>query len=343
MRKTIFVALLSVLILSACGGQGKHSGKRGSSGKTLELMVVSDKEVYNTEVKALVDTLFAMPQPCLPQPEPMFDIVHITKSSFESVDMFRVHRNVVLLDINAENNNKVYRHIDKYSVPQVIYDIAAKDQHSLDSLLQKYEKAIKADMYDAEHKRVWKAYKSEEGIEVQQKLEKDLGISLKLSDKYSIAKLEDGFAWVRIEAKDFGIGLLIQRRPYLDKRQLEQPSLLDSIDSMMCKVPGPSEGSYMGVERRRDKETNEYLMPIEVNSVKFPSSLYCAEVRGCWRLFGNFMGGPFVSYSVLTEDNKEVVTLVGYVYCPRNKPYTKRDLLMQLESVCYSMEVVKNQ
>ena len=30
--------------------------------------------------------------------------------------------------------------------------------------------------------------------------------------------------------------------------------------------------------------------------------------------------------------------LTGYVYCPRNKPWTKRDLLMQVEGICWSYD-----
>jgi len=59
-----------------------------------------------------------------------------------------VHRNVLLLDVNPGNNNKVYHHKDRYSAPQVIYDIAAKDTCSLDSLLKAYEKTIIGEMYE---------------------------------------------------------------------------------------------------------------------------------------------------------------------------------------------------
>ena len=336
MKKTLILTLATLLLLG-CGGQSKNkNGKRGSSGKTLELMVVADKDVYTGTVKALVDSLFGDFQPCLPQPEKRFDIVQVPKSSFESVDMFRVHRNVLLLDIAPGNNNKVYHHKDKYAAPQVIFDIAAKDMHSLDSLLHIYRPTIISEMYEAEHKRVWKAYNGEKGIETEQAVKDKLGIGLTLSQNYGIARLDENFGWVRIEAKDFGMGLVVTKSDYKDRGQLEGERLLDSIDAVMNRIPGPSEGSYMGIERRRDEKNGEYLMEISSRVVQFPTGTYCVETRGCWRLFGNFMGGPFVNYALLSPDNKQILMLTGYVYCPRNKPYTKRDLLMQLESVCYS-------
>ena len=338
MKKYFFLILAALLLAGCSGHSGKSNGKRGSSGKTLELMVVADNDVYKADVKELVESLFADFQPCLPQPEKRFDIVHIPKSSFENVEMFRVHRNVLLLDINLQNNNKVYHHKDEYSAPQVIFDIAAKDRRSLDSLLRAYKPTILREMYEAEHKRVWKAYETESGFELEEKVKSTLGIGLKLSQNYGIAKLEKDFGWVRIEAKDFGMGIIIKKFDYRDKGQLEGERLLDTIDAVMRNVPGPSEGSYMGVERRRDETSGEYLMEIRSQTVPFPTGTYCVETRGCWRLYGNFMGGPFVSYAVLSPDNKQIVVLTGYVYCPRNKPYTKRDLLMQAESVCYSVK-----
>ena len=66
---------------------------------------------------------------------------------------------------------------------------------------------------------------------------------------------------------------------------------------------------------------------------------YCVETRGCWRTEGDFMGGPFVNYVVLSPDNKQVVMLTGYIYYPsgRIKTLSKRDLLMQAEGICHSL------
>ena len=62
---------------------------------------------------------------------------------------------------------------------------------------------------------------------------------------------------------------------------------------------------------------------------------YVIETRGLWRLFGDFMGGPFVCYSIVSPDGKEVVDLLGYVYCPR---FDKRDYMMQVDGICRSIK-----
>ena len=78
MKKMLPLMLLVALTLTACNPKSSEPPqKKGSSGKTLELMIVADKDVYRGETKALIDSLFGRPQVGLPVPEKMFDIVNI--------------------------------------------------------------------------------------------------------------------------------------------------------------------------------------------------------------------------------------------------------------------------
>jgi hypothetical protein len=47
------------------------------------------------------------------------------------------------------------------------------------------------------------------------------------------------------------------------------------------------------------------------------------------------MGGPFLNYAILDEENNRIISLDGYVYYPNND---KRDLLLQLEAMFYTLE-----
>lgn len=338
MRK-IFLALVSVLMLAACTQSSSDAVmKKGSSGKTLEMMIVGDKNVYCGETKQLIDSLFASPQACLPSPESKFDLVNIPVTSYKNTEMFQNHRNIIILDVNAGNPDKVYMHIDEYAAPQVIFDFAAKSDASLRELICKYEPIILREMYKAEHRRVIKAFKGMQNYGLTEEIEKQFGFKLMFSNEFSMAKSKTDFAWIRKEAKDFGIGVLVDVFPYESKSAFDELQILDRLDTIMKRhVPASLDNSYMGIERRRDGE-GYYLAPIESRKVDFDSTEYCIETRGCWRTFGDIMGGPFVTYTMLSPDKNKVVMLTGYVYCPRNKPWTKRDLLMQVESICWSMD-----
>lgn len=340
MNRKIFLPLLALLLLAACSGgpQNPDDQKKGSSGKTLELLVVANPDVYRGETKTLIDSLFARPQEGLYDPDAMFDIVNIPVSSYRNTEMFRVHRNILLLDIREDNPGKVYKHIDEYAAPQVVFDFAVKDAEALREALLKYEQNILDEFYNAEHRRVIKAFRGMYNYKLCKAIEEQFGFGLTFSNEFAMAKQDVDFAWVRKEAKDFGIGVLVDVLPYTDKKIFEEQTLLDRIDTIMRRhVPATAENSHMGLERRRD-EHGYYLAPILRRQVAFHDSPYCIETRGNWRTFGDFMGGPFVSYALLSPDQKKVIVLTGYVYCPRNKPWSKRDLLMQVESICHSID-----
>ena len=327
------------MMLAACANPSSDEPqKRGSSGKTLELLVVADPDVYCGDTKELVDSLFGRPQECLPSPESMFSVVNIPVSSYKNTEMFRTHRNVLLLDVNEENPDKVYMHIDDYAAPQVVFDFAMKNRDALQENLRTYEQVMLRELYKAEHRRMFKIFKGMQDYEINQQIKDKFGFSLMFPNEYHIAKMAEDFAWVRKEAKDFGIGVLIDVFPYESRDAFDEQHILDRLDTVMRRqVPASAPDSYMGIERRRDEQGN-YLLEIKSRVVDFDSSSYCVETRGCWRTFGDFMGGPFVTYTLLDPTEKKVVMLTGYVFCPRNKPSTKRDLLMQVESICRTVK-----
>ena len=338
MKKLCLIAVVALLFGACSPKAGTTPEKKGSSGKTLEVLVVADRNVYCGATKALVDSIFTCPQVGLPQPESRFDIVNIPMSSYENSEMFRNHRNILLMDVKPGNPDKVFLHVDEYAAPQVVVDFAARSNESLNDLLRHYEPQVLEQIYGAEHRRVIKAFAGMPNFQVNDAIRQQFGFDLMFSKEFSMAKQEDGFAWVRKEAKDFGIGVLVDMFAYRDTSIFQETQLLDRLDTVMARhVPSSAPGSYMGLERRRDNDGN-YLAPIVSKRVPFEGSDYCVETRGCWRSFGDWMGGPFVSYALLSPDKKNVIILTGYVYCPRNKPWTKRDLLMQVEGICHSLK-----
>lgn len=332
--KRILIFLSCLLMVAACGRQTAESQKKGSSGKTLEVLLVADKNIYNGDTKELIDSLFRRPQLGMMQVEPIFDVVNIPVSSYKNSEMFRVHRNVILCDVNPENPNKVYKHVDQFAAPQIVYDFVVKDRATLNEFIEKYQQRIIDDIYETEHRRMYKVFKSNENTDIRVALKKQIGIELTAPTEFVTANPNNptpDFAWIRKETKDFGIGVLIHTTPYQNQNQFTQDNILDTLDTLMRHhVPCSVADSYMGTERRLDSYTK---------TVTIGASPYAVETRGCWRAFGDFMGGPYVNYTLLSPDKKQVITLTGYVYYPsdRIKNMSKRDLLMQVEGICHSV------
>ena len=320
----------ALLLLTACHSRENEAiVKKSSSGKTCEVLLAADKIAYSGDCKELIDSIFCELQPGLPQPQPRFDVVNIPVSSLHNTQMFRMHRNIILCDIDPENPDKVYISHDRWASPQTYVDIAASSDSALQSLLRRYEKVIKKEIYKDEHQRIINAFYNDRNVELMQRVKTKFGFSMTFSEDFRMAQTatdDPDFAWIHKETKDFSLGVLVHTMPYRDESQFAEEKILNRLDTIMRrKVPGPAEGSYMGTERR---------MEIEHNVYDYQNSKYCIESRGLWRTFGDFMGGPFVTYTVLSPDGTQIVEVTGYVYCPR---FDKRDYLMQVEGICNSI------
>ena len=97
-------------------------------------------------------------------------------------------------------------------------------------------------------------------------------------------------------------------------------------------IPGPTRGSYMGTEERfgfiRDT--------VQIGKDKITA----IETRGLWRLFNDYMGGPFVCHTYLDKEQKNVIVLEGFIYAPK---FDKRNYLRHVESILYSFEWTKTE
>ena len=88
-------------------------------------------------------------------------------------------------------------------------------------------------IYNAEHRRVIKAFKGMENFTINEAIRKQFGFSLMFSNEFAIAKQLDDFAWIRKEAKDFGIGVLIDVFPYENQNVFDEQHILDRLDTIM--------------------------------------------------------------------------------------------------------------
>lgn len=317
--------LCSITLLNSC--DLTTDSKSGSSGKTCEILVVSDKSVFDGEAGQAIRDYFMQPQYGLNREEPLFTCPNIPVSSFQNTKMFQVFRNIILIDVNPENKNQVTVAKDENSYPQSIYRFFVQDNENFIRLFNMHKSKILQSFYENEHARINKAYKPLESKKIVEAIQKKFGFTLIFPNEYEIARQDDNFMWIRKEAKDFGMGMLIYTFPYTDTLMLSQEYIMRKRDSITkLYVAGPADGSYMKVEP---------LMPIETKRINFNNS-FAIENRGLWRLEGDFMGGPFVDYLVIDSKNSRAILLDAYLYSPR-KP--QRDLLMQVESICYTLQL----
>lgn len=324
-----WVMLLAVMTaLSSCD-QTKTATKDRSSGGTSEILVVTQNEdQWDGMIGDSIRAFFLQPQYGLPQPEPINKLTHINVSNFS--DMFKKHKSLLIVEIDPKLDKPIVETgEDLWAAPQRVYKIIAPNRTTWCETFNEYKEAYKV-MYDkVERDRIMSVLRPSTDNEIVNRIQDKFGFKLTIPSGFYVAKDEPDFLWLRKELPKNSFGIFVYTTPYKDTMQLELNSLVSVRDRLLQKfIPGPADGSFMTTEK-------EFVPPL-LNYISTFSTGFAAEMRGMWCLVGDYMAGPFVSYTFPDEKTGNLVTLEGYVYYPN---HDKRDDLLQLQSILYSIDI----
>lgn len=323
----IFI-LTGLIALQSCESKNGKSTKVRSIGSTSEILVVlQNDELKDGKLGNVLREYLEREQYGLMQSEPLFDLAFITVSNFS--DMFHKHRNLLIIEFDNQSlETKVEAMTDRWSSPQRVIKITSPSVAVFSKDFPNYSDGILDDYSDAERKRILTVFRPSSKNKVTTAVAEKFNLNMTIPAGFFMAKSEPGFMWIRKEVSEHSQGIVIISEPYLDKAQFSKSSVVARTNRELLQyVPGPSEGSYMQI-------TSEFIEPSwkQVDGIETD---YAVEVRGVWDVVNDFMGGPFVSYTFVDENNENIITIMGYVYRP-NKD--KRNLLRQMEAIIYSVK-----
>lgn len=329
--KKAFVLALALLMVVACKPKDRKTYLPNVSGKAGEVVVVLNKAGWDGNLGQTVRETLGADCPFLPVREPLYTLINVSPSNFESSTMFKVHRNLLLFNINPDTQKEGVEYLqDGWANPQCVIRVNGKTlQEALDAFCGEKTKILSA-LEMAERDRVIRNTKKYEQRDIFPKVAEVFGGSPHFPAGYVLRKITDDFAWVQYEMKGSNIlGILIYKYPAesgADEFTLE--NIIERRNEIMKEnVPGMLDGSYMTTAGPED-------FPAYVEYIKYKGRDF-AQTRGMWEVEGDFMGGPFVSESFYSKDGKEVVVTEGFVYRPSKD---KRLYLRQVESVLYSWD-----
>lgn len=329
--KKVLVLALALLMVVACKPKDRKTYLPNVSGKAGEVVVVLNKAGWDGDLGQTVREMLGADCPFLPVREPLYTLINVSPSNFESSTMFKVHRNLLLFNINPDTQKEGVEYLqDGWANPQCVIRVNGKTlQEAMDAFCGEKTKILSA-LEMAERDRVIRNTKKYEQRDIFPKVAEVFGGSPHFPAGYVLRKITDDFAWVQYEMKGSNIlGILIYKYPAesgADEFTLE--NIIERRNEIMKEnVPGMLDGSYMTTAGPED-------FPAYVEYIKYKGRDF-AQTRGMWEVEGDFMGGPFVSESFYSKDGKEVVVTEGFVYRPSKD---KRLYLRQVESVLYSWD-----
>jgi hypothetical protein len=322
----LFLVILVLVVFQSCSDEPVLH--QNITGKANEIVIVISEESWEGKPGELLRATLAQQHIALPQSEPIFDLIDVPHNGFKKI--FRTTRNIIQTSIssNTDTPGVIFKD-DVWAYPQAVVEINAKNAAQFEELFNENKAKIISYFLLAERERLTMNYQKYHERLVFNALNDSLGLTLTVPPGFAIARRKKDFIWARYETPEISQGIVVYTFPYISDSTFTENYLVAKTDSVLeINVPGPTDGSYMTIEKQIDQVLNVF----EHNKN------YAVEMRGLWRLENDFMGGPYISLAELDASNQRVVVAFGYVYAPSKD---KRNLLQQVEAMVYSLKMNK--
>ena len=324
--KRIMWMLLAVVLLAACSGEGeKKMALASSKGLPSELLLVVDKEVWDSDLQDSINGIVKAQVPGLMQVEELFRVTRIfsnnydpTYTTFHTKLFIKVDRDLKKPMMGTRRN--------EYAKPQLELVVAAPSMDVLREYLMLNSERIKEILVESQIEKRVELLRKKYSKKVDDDLKEVLAMSVRAPENMRATKKGERFLWggTNLLAKD--LNLVVYTYDWHGEDLLDTDRYVEKRDSVMKhNIPGSNEGQWMQTVRER-----EHKRPLVECAEREINGRKVMEARGLWEMRNGALGGPFVSISRVDTAARSVIVGEGFVYSPSTD---KRDLVRQMEAV----------
>lgn len=327
-HKIILVPLIFIL-LNACTNTDTESLKPLPSGAPGDVVIVMNESFWNAASGDTLLNVVISPYEALPKEEPMFNVIHVSHKNFSK--LLKQQRNIIITKIGKDQTEpKILIKRNLWAKTQLLISILAPTKEEFISLVDANREKILTLLNETERQRLMDVNIKSRDEKIAILLKEKYHIKLVVPKGYKTDVDTKDFAWFSHEYRDIVQGVLIYTYDYTDENTFTLDYLIKKRNSVLKRnVPGEIDGSYM---------TTELLFPPVLSEFNL-NEKYTIEIQGLWKMQDGIpMGGPFISLIQLDANRNKIVTAEGFVFAPAHK---KRELVRQLESILYSMEIIE--
>jgi len=319
MNKYLSTIFLILFILSCTNDNTKILPK--SSGKTHNILLIMDDNDWKNELGDTVRKYFAEEFSDLPQSEPLFSLQQAAPELFSGI--FKTVRNILI--IKKGSNPGVRFYTNKYAEPQLIVYIEEKDNEKIKKLIDDYAVQIIKRFRESEIRNLQNKHRK--SLRNNKDIEQALNIKIDIPNYFTLVDHQKNFFWLRRDLKTGEQDILLYTIPLKKSKDIEPEKVIYYRDSIGKKyIPGPTDDTYM----KSEKNISPSQEFIEIDEKK------ALESRGLWNMKNDFMGGPYINYTILDKENNRLIVAEGFIYAPA---IDKRDYMVQLEAILKTLKV----
>ena len=342
MRRFLHILVAATALLSMVGCDSFRSltgAKKTAQGSPYEVLVVCDGREWESPLGEELRNLLESPVEMLNQVEPMFDVVRITAR--DSKHLLPSYRNIlkVLCSPKVEQT-AILAQYDVEASPQIVLTFQGNSIAAMVEYLKQNGNSLLQVLEIAERNRTVEFAKKQGAKALEKMVKEEFDIDMSIPNGYIFRAEGDDFIWISNEYPAASQGFFIYTHPFNGKSGITAEALVKARNEAAKRIPGPKDGSYMTtVKRIPNVEDSGYVDFLPQRKVVRINGRQWIELRGFWEVEGDFMGGPFVSYTTLDEREGELLTIDCYVYSPK---YGKRNFLRPLEHLVYGVNFLKD-
>lgn len=346
MRILLFGIIITFLY--SCGGGSSFDRKVKALGSPNQLTVICDEEVWSEMLGDSLTYYLESVYPVLPRPEPLYDVKTFTPYDLR-VEGLRKELRTYLLCASAENPNSesyqlIKKHLgekadftkvglrqlkDQWAAGQVLLYFTAPTDSALAVGLAEYLPVIVEQVKKQDYTPTRsKAFLSGVGHRLTNKVDSAFQVKMSVPSDYVLAEQKEDFMWLRKDWEDITANIFIHQVPYVSEEQID-PTFVKSLrDSLGARyVKSNTEGSVMRV--------NDTNLPLYSLQRKIDDR-YTLQVKGLWEMSDDFMGGPFVSYLIVRENERKLLFVDAFILAPGR---AKRNLMQEMEVIIEDMNL----
>ncbi len=322
-------------------------------GRINQVLVISDSSLWKGMAGDTFFYYFTAPYILLPQPEPIFDIIHMTPEALSDQPVKKEFRTIIFLaDLNDENsltsrvvradlggekiaeikNEKGYNTTigqDKWARSQLLFYISGFGEEKLIKNITNNFPAIARKINEKDSETVKAtAYQAGRNPDLEADLMANFGIRMQVPGGFRRARFDknNNIMWLRSDDREIIANILVTKIPYTDKNQLTKEGIKNLRNQIGKIITTRQPNSYMRI--------NDVDLPLFVEK-KQVNNTYTVQARGVWDIVNDFMGGPFISNLMLNPTTNELVLVDGFIYAPSKD---KRNYMQEIELVISSAQ-----
>ena len=316
--------ILMILAIVSCD-DGKKVYIADSSGILNMVNIVTENQLWESELGEVVRAAMASDAEGLPQREPLYKLRHIPTKAFTGF----AKKNRTFIKFSLDNENKFEVAKDSFARPQTGIFIKGESLDDLIKVFEDNEQKILNLINQTEIKEKWR--RMNKSLNDDQPLKESLGLTMKFPTAYRYAnKNTKDFVWLRKEIEKGSMEIFVYEVPVsaIENKESVITNIVKIRDSIgKAHIPGPRPGTYMITE----EAYMPYLYKTKINGK------FAYETRGTWVVKGAFMGGPFLNYAIKDDKNKRYVIIEGIIYKPTAE---KRNNVFEIEAIARSTKLL---